>query len=267
MPRRPLSNHNEFVAFMHRLADATAVETLSERAEDSLIDNKAGHGGYDPVTDADRAAERAARALIERHYPDHAIQGEEYGDTPAHGRYTWSIDPIDGTRSFICGLPTWTTLIALLEHGTPVLGLIDAPRLRERYVGTENEAWISTDDQKRRLATSSCAALVDARLATTDPFLFAGEDAESFARVLRAAPVARYGQDGYAYARLAAGSIDLVIEAELKPHDYNALIPVIRGAGGVIGNWRGEDDFRDGKVLAAATPALFDAAVALLSSR
>lgn len=267
MPRPPLSNQNEFVAFMHRIADAAAVETLRERGPDLDINNKAAEGGYDPVTEADRAAERAARALIERHYPEHAIQGEEYGASLTHDRFAWSIDPIDGTRSFICGLPNWTTLIALLDHGAPVVGLIDAPRLRERYVGTGREAWLFTSGQERRLATSSCVVLADARLATTDPFLFAGNDAERFARVLRAVPVARYGQDGYAYARLAAGSIDLVIEAELKPHDYNALIPVVRGAGGVIGNWRGEDHFSDGKVVAAATPALFDAAVALLNAR
>jgi myo-inositol-1(or 4)-monophosphatase len=179
------------------------------------------------------------------------------GETAGAGRYVWSVDPIDGTRAFICGLPSWTTLIALIDEGEPVLGLIDVPALDERYLGFAGAPGLEASD---------CRSLGEARLSTTDPYLFAGAEADGFTRLRRAARVTRYGLDAYAYARLAAGSIDLVAESGLQPHDYHALIPVVRAAGGVIGNWRGEDDFADGQVLAAATRELFDEAVGVLAA-
>lgn len=244
-----------FAAFAARLADAARAVTMG--ASDRLAEDKGKDGLYDPVTAADREAELAIRALIEAAYPDHGISGEEFPGKAGAGRYVWSLDPIDGTRAFICGLPSWTTLIALLEDGAPVVGLIDVPVLGERYVGHAGAAG---------LQASACRSLSEARAATTDPYLFAGAEAEGFARLRQAARVTRYGLDAYAYARLAAGSIDLVAESGLKPHDYHALIPVVRAGGGVIGNWRGEDDFSSGQVLAAATPALFDEAVRVLSA-
>jgi myo-inositol-1(or 4)-monophosphatase len=213
-------------------------------------ENKSEHG-YDPVTEADREAERVMRELIQREFPAHGIAGEEFADVPARGRYCWSLDPIDGTRSFICRLPTWVTLIALLDDGRPVLGLIDAPCLGERYVSAGSE----------ELATSGCRDLQQARLSTTDPYLFEGADQERWQALRRRVRTTRYGHDGYAYARLAGGSLDLVVECGLKPHDYNALIPLVRAAGGSIGDWQGGDDFSAGNVIAAATPELFDAAV------
>jgi myo-inositol-1(or 4)-monophosphatase len=248
-----------FAAFASRLADAARAVTLM--AADRTVEDKSKGGVFDPVTDADRDAERAMRALIEAEYPNHGIVGEELGDRPATGTYGWSLDPIDGTRSFICGLPTWTTLIALLEDGAPILGLIDAPRLDERYLGDGKHAWLNGEE----IRTSACRSLAAARLSTTDPYLFGDGEAAGFARLRGAVRVTRYGHDAYAYARLAAGTIDLVAESGLKPHDFNALVPVIRGAGGVIGNWRGGADMNAGQVLAAATPELFDQAVALLT--
>jgi len=248
-----------FAAFASRLADAARAVTLL--AAERTVEDKSKGGVFDPVTEADRDAERAMRALIEAEYPDHGIAGEELADRRTGGAYLWSLDPIDGTRSFICGLPTWTTLIALLEEGAPILGLIDAPRLDERYVGDGKHAWLNGEP----LRTSACKSLGEARLSTTDPYLFRGDEAAGFARLRGAVRVARYGHDAYGYARLAAGTVDLVAESGLKPHDWNALVPVIRGAGGVIGNWRGGADLGDGQVLAAATPELFDQAVASLA--
>jgi myo-inositol-1(or 4)-monophosphatase len=241
-------------AFAGSLADAARAVTLG--AADRAAEDKSTGGAYDPVTAADREAERTIRALIGAVHPDHGIAGEEFPEKAGAGRFVWSLDPIDGTRAFVCGLPSWTTLIALLDEGEPVVGLIDVPALDERYLGFAGAPG---------LKASTCRTLAEARAATTDPYLFAGAEAEGFERLRRTARLTRYGYDAYAYARLAAGGIDLVAESGLKPHDYNALIPVVRAAGGVIGNWRGETDFRDGQVLAAATRGLFDEAVRVLS--
>jgi myo-inositol-1(or 4)-monophosphatase len=243
------------VAFAGSLADAARAVTLG--AADRAAEDKSSGGAYDPVTAADREAERTIRALIEAAHPDHGINGEEFPEKVGAGRYVWSLDPIDGTRAFICGLPSWTTLIALLDEGTPAIGLIDVPAMDERYLGFAGAGGLKASD---------CRTLREARASTTDPYLFAGTEAEGFERLRRTARLTRYGYDAYAYARLAAGSIDLVAENGLKPHDYNALVPVVRAAGGVIGNWRGEDDFSDGQVLAAATRELFEEAVGLLSA-
>jgi histidinol phosphatase-like enzyme (inositol monophosphatase family) len=252
---------DELRRFAETLADAARGETLPRFDAGCAADDKGGANGFDPVTEADRSAERSMRALIETQYPDHGISGEEYGDTPAAGPFTWSLDPVDGTRAFVCGMPTWVTLIALLRDGLPMLGVIDVPRLDERYVGHGEQCWLG----ERRLKVSGCRSLAEARLSTTDPFLFSGAEEAAFTRIRKAVRTARYSQDGYAYARLAAGTIDLVIESGLKPHDYNALIPVVRGAGGVIGNWKGGSDFSAGAVVAAASLELFDQAIELLN--
>jgi histidinol phosphatase-like enzyme (inositol monophosphatase family) len=248
-----------FAAFASRLAAAAREVTLL--AAERTVEDKSKGGVFDPVTEADRDAERAMRDLIEAEYPEHGIAGEELADRPTTGAHVWSLDPIDGTRAFICGLPTWTTLIALLEQGEPILGLIDAPRLDELYIGDGKHAWLNGE----AIRTSLCRSLGTARLSTTDPFLFHGGEAKGFARLRGAVRVTRYGHDAYGYARLAAGAIDLVAESGLKPHDWHALVPVIRGAGGVVGNWRGGADLSGGQVLAAATQLLFDEAVALLA--
>jgi myo-inositol-1(or 4)-monophosphatase len=245
------------------LADAARGETLSRAASGFAVENKAAAGSFDPVTEADRAAEQAMRALIAERYPDHGIAGEEFGETQGTSVWNWSLDPIDGTRSFACGLPTWTTLIALLDRGEPWLGVIDSPRLGERYVGNGERSWCETDSGTTELRCSGRTALGEARLSTTDPFLFRETDA--FAALQAQTQTARYGLDAYAYARLAAGTLDLVVECGLKPHDYNALIPVVRGAGGVFGDWSGGTEFRPGSVIAAATRELYDAAVAIMS--
>ena len=247
----------DLLAFAHRLADAARAETLPRFRTGIAADNKLEGRGFDPVTDADREAERVMRALIEAEHPDHGIAGEEFPERPAQGPHCWSLDPVDGTRAFICGLPSWTTLIALLEDGEPVIGVIDAAAMGERYAADLAVATAAT--------TSGCTSLVTARFSTTDPFIFSPEEQPGVERVRRAAMAARFGLDAYGYAMIAAGHLDLVIESGLKPHDYNALIPLVRAAGGWIGDWEGGEDFGHGRVVAAATRALYDEAVLLLS--
>jgi myo-inositol-1(or 4)-monophosphatase len=250
----------ELAAFAEELARVARSETLYRWLEGCAAENKAP-SGFDPVTDADRAAELAMRRLIAERFPDHGITGEEWPDEPGAGDLTWSLDPIDGTRSFICGLPTWTTLVALLDRGAPVLGLVDAPSLDETYIGFAGHAWMRRDQDRSLVRTSSCTRLSDARLSTTDPALFDPDSGAAFDRLRSAVRTVRYGHDGYAYARLAAGSLDLVVETGLKPHDYNALIPLVSGAGGAIGDWRGRHDYDGGRIIAASTPELFEAAL------
>jgi len=223
-------------------------------------DNKAREGAFDPVTELDCATERALRAAIEARFPQDGIEGEEYGLVRPEARRRWLIDPIDGTRALICGLPSWTTLVALFEDGEPVAGLIDAPVLGELAVGLPGQALLND----MPLRTSGCAVLAEARASTTDPFILGG-GSDAFERVRCSVRLTRYGLDALAYARLAAGHLDLVIENGLQRYDWGALVPVVRGAGGVVGNWRGGGDLSGGDLVAAASPALFDQAIALLN--
>ena len=254
----------ELIDFAHGLADSARAETLRHAGGSVLVENKSGGAAFDPVTVADRNAERLMRAAIQDHHPDHGITGEELGETSGSGRYRWLLDPIDGTTSYACGLPTWTTLVALLDDGEPVLGIIDAPVLDERFVGHSGKASMSSGGASTPLKTSICTALAEARFSTTDPFLFEARAAEAFERLRKAVRTTRYGHDSYGYARVAAGTLDLVVECGLKPHDYAALIPVVRGAGGVFGDWTGTSDFSAGNVIAAATPQLYAAAVDIM---
>ena len=250
--------------FARKLALAARSETLALFEQEYTTENKAGEGQFDPVTEADRAAEAAMRRLIDQEFPEHGITGEELADRRADSRYCWSLDPIDGTRSYLTGFPTWTTLIALLGEGEPLLGLIDAPRLNELYIGTAEGSVLESGTSLSTLKTSGCSVLSQARLSTTDPYLFHGSAAEAFERLRATIQMVRFGHDGYAYARLAAGYVDLVVECGLKSHDYNALIPVVRGAGGSFGDWNGGSDFDTGNMIAAATPELYEAAVTIM---
>ncbi len=200
-------NGAELIAFAKVLAVAARTETLPRWESGSPVENKASVG-FDPVTEADRAAEQSMRRMIAERFPNHGITGEEWPDHGAGSDHVWSLDPIDGTRSFICGLPNWVTLIALLEKGTPVFGLVDAPCLDETYIGYLGQASMHKKNESIAIRTSSCSRLVDARLSTTDPFLFDKLAFEAFDRLRRIARTTRFGHDGYAYARLAAGRID-----------------------------------------------------------
>ena len=217
--------------------------------------------GFDPVTEMDRGIERALRALIGEAFPDDSIRGEEFGWSGEGGRRCWSLDPIDGTRAFICGLPSWSTLVGVIDGEAHVAGMIDLPMLDERLIATGG----TTLRNGRLVATSGCETLAKARLSTTDPFLFEGKEAAAFDRVRRAALVTRYGLDALAYARVATGDLDLVIESGLKRYDLDALVAVVRGAGGAIGDWDGGSDWDGGRIVAASSAALYAEAVALLA--
>lgn len=246
---------------LDQLANAARRVVAQSRDIDSRYDNKAAVG-FDPVTQIDRDIETALRALISKAFPSDAIRGEEFGWTSEGARRVWSIDPIDGTRAFICGLPSWATLVGVIEDGDHVAGLIDLPVLGERLIATKRE----TRRNGALVATSKCRDLESARMATTDPYLFEGSETGSFERIRRATLVARYGLDALAYARVATGDLDLVIESGLKRYDLDALVAVVRGAGGVIGDWDGGEDWDGGRIIAAASRSLYDQAVALLSA-
>jgi histidinol phosphatase-like enzyme (inositol monophosphatase family) len=257
----PLSEANlhELLGFAHRLADiAGAVIRPWFRAVDAIDDKRTR--GFDPVTAADRDAEAAMRALIAERYPDHGVYGEEHG--AAWGRrFTWVLDPIDGTRSFIAGFPTWGTLIALADHGRPVLGIMDQPVTGERFVGGPDGAFLGA----RRLRVRPCATLADAVLYSTTPDMFAAEaDWRAFQRVERQVKLRRWGGDCYAYCMLAHGLLDVIVEAAMQPYDIQALIPVVEDAAGIVTNWEGEPAWQAGRVLAAGDRRVHQAALVAL---
>ena len=240
---------------------AIAARGVIARGGDRRFENKAAVG-LDPVTQVDRDIELALRALIAGEYPDDAIIGEEFGDTGAGARRRWSIDPIDGTRAFICGLPSWAVLVGVIEDEAHVAGLIDLPVLGETLIATDG----TTHRNGTPVSTSGCIALASARMATTDPDLFEGGERDLFERVRRASLVVRYGLDALGYARVATGDVDLVIESGLKRHDLDALVAVVRGAGGTIGDWDGGEDWDRGRIIAAASKVLYAEVVALLAA-
>lgn len=251
-----------FVEFATYLADLAAQETLAAFRQDIAIDNKETDGGFDPVTTADRAAEKALRHTIEETYPDHEIEGEEFGIKETGSDFRWVLDPIDGTRAYIAGLPSWGTLIALKYQGTPLIGVIDQPYLRERYVGTMTTATLNGKPIKTRALKDIRSAVI----ATTDPNLFTKPDEHAaFERVRKTTRLIRYGLDCYAYARLAAGSFDIVLETGLKPYDQMALIPVIEGAGGKALDWQGQAAGGGDSLLAIGNPQHQDAVLSLIA--
>lgn len=218
----------------HALADAARLAIAPHFRALSDIENKAAETAFDPVTVADRAAESAMRDCLSALRPDDAIHGEEYGQTPGKTGWTWVLDPIDGTRAFVAGLPVWTTLIGLVnDEGDAIVGLIDQPTVNERYIGGPDGSVLITPAGTTPLAVSACADLRTATIATTDPFIMTPSEQGAWTHLRHTAQIVRYGLDAYAYARLSAGTIDLVAETGLAPYDAAALIPVVRGAGGL----------------------------------
>lgn len=237
------------LAFADTLADAARGAILPFFRNAHAIDHKGGDR-FDPVTDADKAAEAAMRALIELEFSDHAILGEEYGERAGASGYQWILDPIDGTRAFISGLTSWGVLIGLYFEGRPLIGIMDQPYLDERYRGWNEGANVTTRGATQKLQTRACESVGDATLSSTDPYLFHDAEADAFARARKAAKLTRYGYDCYAYCMVAAGTMDAVVESGLKPFDIAALIPIVRGAGGDVVSWSGGDASQGGQVLA-----------------
>jgi myo-inositol-1(or 4)-monophosphatase len=227
------------------------------------VENKGG-SVFDPVTSADRAIERVLRAAIVERYPLHGIVAEEEGERPAQSEYTWFIDPIDGTRSFMTGSPLWGTLVGLTRHEQPMFGLLCQPVLEEIFFGAPSGSWLIRPDGRSRLRGRQCTSLGSAVLACTHPDMFAGSAAVAFRDLAQRCLLHRFGGDCYNYAMLAAGFIDLVVEAQLKPFDIVPLIPVLEGAGCVVTNWRGGSALMGGFVVAAATAELHAAALDFL---
>ena len=254
----------DFAAFVDELA-AVSGEALLPFFRTTLgIENKSISGGFDPVTAADRAAEVVMRALIKRTFPAHGIIGEEFLPDHPDAEYVWVLDPIDGTKSFICGMPAWGTLIALTRRGEPIYGVMHQPFTQEHFSGDGSAANYRGPAGGRVLQTRPCAQLGEAVLATTSPLLMNDGDLGAFRRVEQAVRLSRYGGDCYAYCMLAAGHIDLVIETELKPYDVLPLIPIIEGSGGIITTWENGRAHGGGRIIAAGDRRLHTQAMTIL---
>jgi len=249
-----------FLAAALRLADAAGAEIRPHFRKPLAVEDKAD---LTPVTAADRAAEAVMRELIEAYFPEHGIIGEEFGRVREDAELVWVLDPIDGTKSFISGVPLFGTLIVLTRNGHPILGVIDQPISRERWVGATGRP---TTLNGAAIHCRSCSTLAAATLFATTPDMFKGDDAIAFARVSAAVKLTRFGADCYAYGLVAAGFVDLVLEASLKPYDFCAMVPIVEGAGGVATDWRGKalDLVSDGRILVAGDRRAHLAALALL---
>jgi inositol-phosphate phosphatase / L-galactose 1-phosphate phosphatase / histidinol-phosphatase len=244
------------------MADAAAAVVMPYYKSRIPIDTKADTS---PVTAADREAEAVMRAQITATFADHGIFGEEHGQERIDAKYVWVLDPIDGTKSFVTGKPLFGTLIALLEDGVPILGIMDNPALKERWVGCRGSATALNGEAVA--GARRCESLGDAWLYTTTPEMFEGAEDVAFQRLAGSVCNSVYGADCYAYGLVADGHVDIVCEANMQPYDYCALVPIVQGAGGVMSNWRGEPLGLNsgGTVLAAGDSAAHQAALALLS--
>jgi histidinol phosphatase-like enzyme (inositol monophosphatase family) len=258
---------DDWLATAHALADRAREVSLRWFRTPLAVDLKADHS---PVTEADRRIEAMCREQLAVRYPSHGIVGEEFGSVAADAEFVWLIDPIDGTLSFISGLPLWGTLIALLQRGQPVLGLIDTPATDERWSATRGDMAMfrAAGKSPQACLSSGCDQLSLARLCAPSPDTFVAEQADAFRRLSAQVAIRRHGGDCYAYGLLASGFLDLVVETGLAPHDHLPLVPVIEAAGGVISDWSGLPLglHSTGDVVAAASAELHRQALAALAS-
>jgi myo-inositol-1(or 4)-monophosphatase len=246
-----------FAAFALQAAMAAGDAILPHFRAPIDVEDKGGARGYDPVTEADRAAEAVIRAAIAHQYPDHGIHGEEHGRVAGRSPFTWVIDPIDGTRSFIVGHLHWATLIALHDGQRPRIGVTHQPFVGESFVAVNGASTWRRGDERRALRTRRCARIEDAVVVTTDPRHFkADRQVHAYAAATDGARLLRYGGDCYCYTQVAMGLVDIVIETGLQAYDIQALIPLIENAGGVVSNWQGGRCDEGGDVLACGDRAL-----------
>ncbi len=260
MQNTPLSD----LEIAEEMADAARAAILPFFRQSNLkTDNKLA-SGFDPVTAADRQAEQAMRAVLAKHRPEDGILGEEFGKNSGTSGRVWVLDPIDGTRGFISGTPTWGVLIALSDDTGPKLGVIDQPYIGERFVGDKDQAYVEGPLGRSALGTRDTRTIDEAIIFTTFPEVGSEVEAAAFKAVAQNAKLTRYGMDCYAYALLAAGQIDLVVEAGLNAYDIQAPIAVIKAAGGVVTDWQGNPAHDGGRALAAANADVHAAALEIL---
>ncbi|SFP05810.1 inositol monophosphatase family protein [Tranquillimonas alkanivorans] len=266
MPDIPDDLRDDLIATASALADAARVETLRHfRSPDLLTDNKLS-AGFDPVTEADRAAERAMRDVLARRRPEDAILGEEFAAKAGTSGLTWVLDPIDGTRAYLSGTPTWGVLIAVGDDSGPIYGIVDQPFIGERFAGGLGQAWSDGPRGRSDLRTRPARPLDQAVLFTTFPEVGTQEEGRAFAALSRKVKLTRYGIDCYAYALVAAGQVDLVVEAGLQAYDIQGPMAVIEAAGGIVTAWDGGPAHHGGRVLAAANAEIHAAAMAELAA-
>jgi len=256
----------DFAAFVDELATLSGTAIMPFFRTALGIEDKSMGLSFDPVTEADRAAEGAIRHRIRSTFPAHGVMGEEYGSERLDAEFVWVLDPIDGTKSFIAGMPVWGTLIGLLRNGQPCYGMMHQPFTRERFFGDGGSARYRGPGGERALRTRSCAGLADAILYTTAPLLMPPTERRLFDTVESRVKLSRYGGDCYAYCMLAAGFVDIVIEANLQAYDIVALIPIIEGSGGVVTTWEGGPAQGGGRVVAAGDPRVHAAALSMLQA-
>lgn len=246
------------------MADAARAAILPHFRQSGLAAQNKLSSGFDPVTVADRAGEDAMRQVLAAHRPDDGILGEEFDNVAGTSGRVWVLDPIDGTRGFISGTPTWGVLIALNAGAGPILGVIDQPYIGERFVGAGGRAFVEGPQGRAQLATRGTQALAEAIVFTTFPEVGTEAEQAAFHAVARQCQLTRYGMDCYAYALIASGQVDLVIEAGLNAYDIQAPIAVVEAAGGIVTDWDGGPAHEGGRALAAANPEIHRAALEIL---
>lgn len=265
MAQLSVDERQELISVAHELADAARGATLAHFRTLGLTAETKETQRFDPVTVADRLSEERMRDILARRRPQDAILGEEYGAQPGTSGLTWVLDPIDGTRSYLCGTPTWGVLISVADATGPVYGLIDQPYIGERFEGGFGVARMAGPHWTRPLQVRPARPLAECIIMSTFPEVGTAEEGAAFHRLAAQCRLTRYGTDCYAYALLAAGHIDLVVEAGLQPYDVQAPIAVIEAAGGVMTGWTGAPAHQGGRVLAASSPEVHAAALAILN--
>lgn len=253
------------LSFFDELADVASKETLSRFRKNVSIENKY-EVGFDPVTEADKAAERAIRELLEVQYPEHGILGEEEESKNLDSEYVWVIDPIDGTRAYITGLPVWGTLIGLYQNGRAVMGMMDQPFTGERFVADRENSYLKfRGGPAQKLKTSDCVDLDSVKMFTSCPDLMIGEGGQRYQALKREVKLPKYGCDCYAFSMVAMGMADIAIEIGVQPYDVGGLISLVENAGGVISTWGGDRPEMGGDVIASANAELHAKALEILN--
>jgi myo-inositol-1(or 4)-monophosphatase len=253
----------ELTDFALTLAKTSAEAILPHFRQNTPVDEKT-HETWDPVTEGDRAGERVIRDLIEKHHPTHGIIGEEYGTKTGTSGLTWVLDPVDGTRAFVIGLPTWGTLIGLYEDGIPRVGVMHQPFVGDLFYGNPHGAWLSHRGATQAIHVRKIKSLGDAMVGTTSPYLYKGPDQLAFQNLRDKAKHVRFGGDCYFFALVAGGHMDMALDPGLQIYDIAGLIPIVTGAGGYVGSWTDNDPNKGGNVMVASSQRLFEEAVAVM---